>query len=138
MGWIKRNLFFVIGGSIALVLLGGAGFYIYQGWSRNSQAADNLATIYGTLKTLSDKKPGPGTNNTEIARDQQKQILDWMTNAENYFQPIAPIPPGVVTSESFAAALRRTVAQLNKEAQNASVSLPPQYDFSFDAQRQLM
>ncbi len=138
MGWIKRNLFFVIGGGIALVLLGGAGFYIYQGWSRNAQAQDSLTTIYGTLKQLADQKPGPGTNNTEIARDQQKQVFNWMSSAGSYFQPVAPIPPSPVTSESFAAALRRTVAQLNKEAESAGVPLPPQYYFSFDAQRPLM
>jgi hypothetical protein len=138
MGWIKRNLFFVIGGGIALVLLGGAGYYIYQGWSNNSQASDKLTETYSTLKTLADQKPGPGTHNTEIARDQQGQLLDWMNSSSNYFQFVPPIPPAPVTSETFAAALRRTVAQLNNEAQSASVSLPPQYYFSFDAQRPLM
>jgi hypothetical protein len=138
MGWIKRNLFFVIGGGIALVLLGGAGFYIYQGWSNNSAASDKLNEIYSSLKQLADQKPGPGANNTEIAKDQEKQILDWINSAGNYFQPIPAIPSGEVTSETFAAALRRTVAQLNKDAQSASVSLPPQYDFSFAAERPLM
>jgi len=138
MGWIKRNLFFVIGGGIALVLLGGAGYYIYQGWSNNSQAADKLTGTYTTLKSLADQKPGPGKNNTEIARDQEQQLLDWMNSSSNYFQLVPPIPPGPVTSETFAAALRRTVAQLNKDAESASVSLPPQYYFSFDAQRPLM
>jgi hypothetical protein len=87
---------------------------------------------------LADKKPGPGANNAEIARDQQKQILDWLNSAQTYFQPVDPIPPGIVTSETFAAALRRTVAQLEKDAQGASVALPPDYYFSFDAQRPLM
>jgi hypothetical protein len=141
MGWIKRNLFFVIGGAVALVLLGGSGFYIYQGWSRNSEATIKLNESYDTLKELADKKPGPGNdkiNNTEIAKDQEKQIRDWIAASGNYFQPIPAIPPNAVTSESFAAAMRRTVDQLQRDADSASVALPPKYDFSFAAQRQLM
>lgn len=137
MGWIKRNLFFVIGGIIALILLGASGFYIYQGWSRNAEASDKLNEIYTTLNTLAQANPSPGNdtiNNTEIAKDQQGQLHDWMVSAGNYFQPIAPIPADSVTSESFAAALRRTVDQLQKDAKSASVALPPNYDFSFAAQ----
>lgn len=141
MGWIKRNLFFVIGGLIALGLLGGSGFYIYQGWSRNAAASDKLNEIYSTLQTLGQANPGPGndqTNNTEIARSQTQQIRDWILSSGNYFQPIPAIPADSVTSETFASALRRTVAQLQSEATNASVALPPDYDFSFAAQRPLM
>jgi hypothetical protein len=141
MGWIKRNLFFVIGGLIALGLLGGSGFYIYQGWSRNAAASDKLNEIYSTLQTLGEANPGPGNdqiNNTEIARSQTQQIRDWILSSGNYFLPIPAIPPDSVTSETFAAALRRTVAQLQSEATNASVALPPEYDFSFAAQRPLM
>jgi len=141
MGWIKRNLFFVIGGVLALGLLGGSGFYIYQGWSRNSAASDKLNEIYNTLKDLSGKNPGPGNdqnNNTEIARDQEKQVSRWIASSGDYFQPIPAIPQSPVTSETFAAALRRTVAQLQGEADGASVILPPKYDFSFAAERPLM
>lgn len=141
MGWIKRNLFFVIGGAVALVLLGGSGFYIYQGWSRNSTATDKLNESYDTLKKLADEKPGPGNdkiNNTEIAKNQEKQVHDWIVSSGNYFQPVPAIPSGAVTSETFAAALSRTVDQLQRDAESASVALPPKYNFSFAAQRPLM
>ncbi len=141
MGWIKRNLFFVIGGVIALILLGGSGFYIFQGWSRNSAASGTLNEIYTTLNNLARQNPGPGNdtiNNTEIAKDQYKQIRDWIASGSGYFRPIPPIPADSVTSETFAAALRRTVSQLQKEADDASVVLPPKYDFSFAAQEPIM
>jgi hypothetical protein len=137
MGWIKRNLFFVIGGAVALVLLGGSGFYIYQGWSRNSDAAVKLDESYNTLNDLANKKPGPGNDrvdNTEIAKTQEMQIRDWITSSGDFFQSIPAIPPKSVSSESFAAALRRTVDQLQREADNASVALPPRYNFSFEAE----
>ena len=145
MAWIKRNLFFVIGGILALGLLGAAGFYNYKGWSHNSAAFDKLNQIYGTLRDLTGKKPSPGNDkvdNIAAAREQERKIQDWIRQAAaGYFQPIAPIPntgSNAVSSEEFAGALRRTIDQLQHEAEAASVTLPPQYDFSFKAQRDLV
>jgi hypothetical protein len=142
MAWIKRNLFFVVGGIIALGLLGGAGFYIYKTWNRNATAFTDLNEVVDTLKGLTDKKPQPGndkTDNTQIARDQDKQLQAWLATSAGFFQPIPPIPSGdVVTSEAYAGALRRTIDQLQKEAEAAGVMLPPKYDFSFSAQRTLV
>ena len=59
MGWIKRNLFFAIGGIVALLLLGAAGYYDYASWSQNAAAFDKLNEIYGQLKTLRRRKTRP-------------------------------------------------------------------------------
>jgi hypothetical protein len=141
MGWIKRNLFFVIGGVVALGLLGAGGFYIYKNWTRNSDAAAKLNEIYGTLQSLQQQKPAPGNNkidNTKIAREQNQQLRAWIDGARKYFQAIPSIPLGNVTSEAYAGELRRTVDTLQHEADNAGVTLPPKYDFSFSAQRPLV
>ena len=141
MGWIKRNLFFVIGGVVALGLLGAGGFYIYKDWTRNSEASDKLNEIYGTLKNLQQQKPSPGNSkidNTKIAREQHRQLRVWIDAAGKYFQPIPPIPADNVTSETFAGELRRTVDALQHDAAGAGVALPPKYNFSFSAQQPLM
>jgi len=144
MAWIKRNLFFVIGGILAIGLLGAAGFYNYKGWSHNAAEFDKLNEIYGTLRELTGQKPSPGNehvDNIAAAREQERQIRDWIRQAADYFQPIAPIPNAgnnAVSSEAFAAALRRTIDQLQHEADAASVALPPKYNFSFEAQRSLV
>jgi hypothetical protein len=143
MAWIKRNLFFAIGGAVALLLLGAAAFYDYQGWSHNATAFDKLNEIYATLKQLNDQKPSPGDgkniNNTQTAKDQEHEIRAWVEKAGNYFKPIAPIPSSPeVTSEAYAAALRRMIDQLQHEAEAASVQLPPKYSFSFEAQRSIV
>jgi hypothetical protein len=140
MGWIKRNLFFVIAGVLAVGLLGAACFYGYQGWSRNSAAFDKLNEYYGTLHDLVTQKPSPGNqkiNNTDAARDQERQIRDWISRARKHFAPIAPIPDaggGPVSASLFRAALHRTIDQLQREADAANVMLPPEYDFSFAAE----
>ena len=144
MAWIKRNLFFVIGGMLALGLLGAAGFYNYKGWSHNTAAFNQLNDIYGTLRSVTSQKPSPGNdkiNNIEAAKAQERQMRDWMRQAADYFQPIAPIPnmdTRTVSSQEFAEALRRTIDQLQHEADTASVILPPKYSFSFEAERQLV
>ncbi|MGA2281916.1 MAG: hypothetical protein ABSG80_16620 [Verrucomicrobiota bacterium] len=144
MAWIKRNLLFVIGGILALGLLGAAGFYNYKGWSHNAAAFDKLNGIYSTLRDLIGKKPSPGNDkvdNIKAAKEQEGQVREWVRQAADCFQPIAPIPntgTNAVSSEAFAAALRRTIDQLQHEAEIASVTLPPKYNFSFEAQRSLV
>jgi hypothetical protein len=144
MAWIKRNLFFVVGAIIALALLAGAGIYIFKNWQRNNTALATLNETYSTLQQLNNQNPSPGNdkvNNIEAARQQQQQAAQWIDQAGQYFSPIASIPnpsDGTVTSEAFAAALRRTINQLQHEADNAGISLPPQYGFSFEAERSLV
>jgi hypothetical protein len=142
MGWIKRNLFFVIGGIIALGLLGAAGYYIYASWSRNATADSKLNEIYGQLQNFAQQTPAPGNdkiNNTQIANDQEKELRAWETNAAAHFESIAAIPPGPnVSNAAFADAFRHTIDQLQHEADAAGVMLPPKYDFSFSAQRSLI
>lgn len=141
MIWIKRNLLFVIGGVLALGLLGATALYDYSSWRRNSAAFDRLNEVYNTLRDLTNQKPSPGNdkiNNIEAAKQQEAGIRDWIQQTRKYFQPIAPIPNptnGLISNEMFADALHRTIDQLQHDATNANVSVLPQYSFSFEAQR---
>ncbi|HSY16876.1 MAG TPA: Amuc_1100 family pilus-like protein [Candidatus Acidoferrales bacterium] len=139
MAWIKRNLFFVIGGVVALALLGAAGFYIYTAWTKNAKASDDLREVVGTLKTLVDQKPSPGNDkvdNIKIALDQDKQVKQWVASSAAYFEPIPSIPPaGSVSVANFSGALQNTLKQLHTDADAAGVGLPPNYDFSFASEK---
>jgi hypothetical protein len=144
MAWIKRNLFFVIGATIALGLLAAAGFYDYKNWQGNKNALDQLNQAYSTLQNLNSKNPSPGNdkiNNIRTAGDQEKELRAWIQQAGQYFKPITPVPNpgnGVVTDAQFASARDHTLSQLQAEASDASVTLPPQYGFSFEAERSLV
>ncbi len=141
MAWIKRNLFFTIGGVIALLLLGAAGFYVYKGWSHNRAAWDSLQEGYNSLQTAYNQKPSASQENIEAAKEQEKQIEDWINQAKTHFTSVAPIPnppDGVVTTEAFAGSLRKTIRDMQNEAKDANVALPPDYSFSFAAERNLV
>jgi len=139
MTWIKRNLLFTIVGVLALGALGAIGFYDFTSWRRNSVAFDKLNEVYNTLRELRNHQPSPGNdkiNNIEAAKQQEAQLRDWIRQARTHFQPIAPIPNptnGIILDPLFGDALHRTLDQLQREAANANVTVPPQYSFSFQA-----
>jgi len=139
MDWIKRNLYFLIGGLAALGLMGWAGWYLYSKMSENTGVREELTAAYAELDRLNREKPHPGNrtvDNIKSAKEQQQQVKDLMTKARDYFKPIPAIPDTPkVDSQEFTAALRRTIDQLQKQATNSSVILPPNYSFSFEAQK---
>ncbi len=149
MSWIKRNLLFVLGSAVALALMVGAGVFNYSRWKLNADDRDKFNAQYAELERLNNANPNPGSekvNNIAAANDQRLQLQQFLTNACKYFERIPAIPNSTnVTSEEFAAALRQTVVQLLRDAETASVILPPKnpttgapYYFSFEAERPLV
>jgi hypothetical protein len=143
MSWIKRNLYFLIGGIVAVALLGVAGFYFYSKWSLKNESQEKLDAAYADWERISNLNPSPGNdkvNNIQLARDQRAEVNKTIAKVQKFFAPISPIPNpenGPVTKEEFASSLRRTIDQLQKEASSGGVTLPPRYDFSFQAERNL-
>lgn len=138
MDWIKRNLYFLVGGAVALALMGMAGWFLYSKWEANNAEMQKLDADYAELQTLSSENPHPGSgkvDNTRIARAQQEELEALIQKAKAKFERIPPIPDVPQPTESdFAAALSRTIDKLQKAATNASVALPANYRFSFEAQ----
>lgn len=145
MSWIKRNLYFLIFGVIALVLLGLSGWYFYSQYARNNEILAKLTDQYQTLQKLNTEKPHPGSgevDNIQAAKNQRAQLTNYLAQARKYFERIPPIPnTNKVASQDFTAALRRTLDQLQRDAAASSVLLPPEgggYSFSFAAEKQRM
>ncbi len=143
MDWIKRNLFFVIGAIVALVLLVGAGFYTWTGWSHNAKALEDINAKYEELKRLTNLNPNPGSgklDNVKTAKEQQKTLQDLIARVAKQLEAIPSIPaeaqPTNITAEAFAQGLSTTIHRLQNEATNAGVILTPRYNFSFEQQSQ--
>ncbi len=144
MSWIKRNLYFLVGGVVAVALLGLAGWYCYSKWQLNNENLTELDKAYENWKRIIGGPTNPGNeqvNNIEIAREQQKAVRAKVREVQKYFVPISPIPNparGAVSKEDFYSALRSTILQLQKDAANSGVTLTqPGYYFSFEAEKRL-
>ena len=143
MSWVKRNLYFLVGATVAVLLLGLAGFYFYRNYSLNNGNLQRLQDAYSQLDHLIRADPNPGNDkvdNIAIARAQRTQAAAEIGKVQKHFLPIPPIPNPtnkVVAKEEFASALRRTFEELNNAASAASVTMPPHYSYTFEAERQL-
>ncbi len=142
MSWIKRNLLFVIGGGVVLLLLGLAGWYLYAEWTLDSEKTTSLDAAYNELKRIADLPVNPGNDkvdNIANAREYQGKVRSFIGATTSLFTPVSAIPPGTnVTAADFSGAFRYTITELTRNAAAASVTLQPKYDFSFDAQRPLV
>lgn len=139
MDWIKRNLYFLIFSVVAVVLMGLAGWFLYSKWDLNSDIMGKLNADYENLRTLNNAKPHPGfgqVDNIKAAKEQEQQLKDLIKVSTQFYQRIPPIPdvPKPTDSE-FSTALSRTIDRLQHDATNASVALPANYNFSFEAQK---
>jgi hypothetical protein len=137
--WIKRNLIFVIGGVVALGLLGLAGWYNYAGWQRNVGEREKLNAAYEELKRLSTQTPHPGdgkkVDNIKVAQEQEREARQFGGKLGQHLRRIPALPEGTnVAGKDFSFALQQTIVELQREATNSSVILPPKYKFSFEAQ----
>lgn len=137
MDWIKRNLLFVIGSVVALVLMGLAGFYLWTGMAKNDEALTKLNESYGTLKSLNDQRPHPGdekTDNVKAAKEQEAAVHGFISKTSKVFQQAPAIPASAnVDSGALAAAMRQTVDQMRKDASSRGVQIVTNYHFSFTA-----
>jgi len=143
MSWIKRNLIFLIGALVAVLLMGAAGWYLYTQWQTYDENRDKLNKDYSDLDTLNKQNPHPGAgeiNNITNAQGQAKEWLALGDQARHKFERIPAIPDqSQITDQAFSAALSRTISQLQRDATNSSVALlTPGYSFSFEAQNSKM
>ena len=137
MAWIKRNLFFAISGLVALVLIGAGGWYLFTKMALNKATQAQLEEAYSTLDGLSQKQVG----DPKVAEQQIQQLRDIGQKFRGQFKSVSPIPyttnVAMITSAQFATTLQVTIDQLQRAAAVASVDLPQQYAFSFQAEKSL-
>jgi len=137
MAWIKRNLFFAISGLVALILIGAGGWYLFSKMGLNKATQAQLEEAYSTLDGLIQKKVG----DPKVAEQQIQQLREISQKFRAQFKSVPPIPyttnVALITSAQFATTLQVTLDQLQRAAAVASVDVPQQYGFSFQAERSL-
>ncbi|MFO1457912.1 MAG: Amuc_1100 family pilus-like protein [Verrucomicrobiota bacterium] len=133
MGWVKKNLGFVIGLAVAVVLL-GAGVWYSLGTMGDSNAADgDLQAKKGQLDELVKREVYPDQANIQLARDEEQRVNAFILDARKKFA-LRQLPENL-DNAAFKSLLESKIAELSREAERAGVKLPDKYNFTFEEQR---
>ncbi|MDQ6632117.1 MAG: Amuc_1100 family pilus-like protein [Verrucomicrobiota bacterium] len=124
MPWIKRHLFFVVLASVALVLSGVAGFFLFTKMKQNSQVREKLNAQVEELKSVYNNKPFPNPENLAAAQAEKKRVKAFIDNARTLFSPPPSFPK--TNDRGFIELLNNTIAELKGEASKSGVTLPLQ------------
>jgi hypothetical protein len=141
MAWIKRNLFFLIGSLIALALMVVGIFYLLGQINDENQVTEEIQKQYEELSRLAKQNPHPGNNkvdNIKTAKEQDIALREYIKKERAIFQPIDSIPDtstNKISNADFARELRNTVSELRRSADASACKLPPDYYFTFEAQK---
>jgi len=136
MAWIKRNLYFLIGTLIALGLMGYGCYVLMTKIAEEKKVVEDITAQFAEKERLGGLNPSADDKNIKAAKDQQATLLAYLAKVHDRFQRIAPIPDSPkVGNEEFAQALRTTLDQLTNAAGQQSVFLPPDYSFTFAAEK---
>lgn len=138
MEWIKKNLTIVLGGVVALVLVGGAGFYLYSRMQAASMHDAAITESKQKLETLYNQAPFPSPENTEAASKAQEKLETLLKEVDRFYPISEMSSTNVMSNGEFKLRLIQTIAELQRHAQSANVNLPTNFNFSFTKQYQLM
>jgi hypothetical protein len=126
----------VIGGVVALALLGFAGFYLFTKIQQDQAVTEELSAATQKLETLAKRDPYPNPENIKSAKDEAKRLQSFLGEVEKHFAP-APYP-AELDNKNFRTYLDNTRSQLLADAQKAGVEVPTNYWFTFGAQKGAM
>lgn len=136
MRWLKRNLVLVIGGLVALGLLGLAGYFLFIKIKQNDDVTAQLDVSTAELKRLVNRDPHPGTaqvKNIAAAKDEHIKVKAFLDQVKSHFSP--PPSTNQLSSREFRALLDNTVNELRRGAEASGVQVEKDYWFTFAAQK---
>lgn len=127
MAWVKRNLGLVIGGVIALALLGVAGFYFWGNYKRDQEITQQLDETTEKFKGLLNRPLHPGgeggkVNNIELVKQENKRLEDFLKEVRARFGK-REIPTNI-SNRDFRALLDNTIHELQRQADALGITVP--------------
>jgi hypothetical protein len=134
MAWVKRNLGLVIGGVVALALLGVAGFYFWSNYQRDLEITAQLDETTERFKGLLSRPLHPGgdgarVDNIELVRDENKRMEDFLHDIRERFGQ-RDIPTNI-SNRDFRALLDNTIFDLQRSAEALGITVPGNKDYWF-------
>src|SRR5258705_313783 len=88
MVWIKRNLLLVVGGLVALILIGFGTYLVLGGLARNKQLTEEIEATRNRANTLYDANPFPSQTNITTAKTEIESLRSGIARAHKHFTPV--------------------------------------------------
>ncbi len=139
MNWVKSNIGLVVGGVVALALMGVAGWFLYTQMEAEKRAEANLDTGLSNLKSLLTRDPHPGDpdrgvdNIGAVQAEQEKVEKTLLGPLRSLFKPF-DVPEDLDTFK-FKSLLEERIAVMQRAARESGTGLPKEgdskYSFSF-------
>ena len=133
MAWIKRNLLFVVGLAVSVVLLGVGVFYLLGTLQDAEAASAELQATNDKLDGLVKRPVYPNGKNIEAVKADQQRVEAFKARARARFGTIPKSES--LNNASFKSLLEGTILHLSRTAERSGVKLPEKYDFTFGEQR---
>src|SRR5947208_171559 len=87
MPWIKRNLIFVLGLAVGVLLIAGAVYYTLNILKDNENLTNDFKQNLSDLQAMQNKTPAPSEENIQSAKKQQEQMREFVRDFRLLFSP---------------------------------------------------
>lgn len=129
----------VVGGAVALALLGVAIFFLMKQMGQYGAVSEELDGATENFRQILDRKNHPGggkINNIELAKKDHERLVALVGQVRNEFGPAESKTN--LTNREFRALLDTTITRLQRESDRKGIQLPDgnkDYWFTFNSQK---
>jgi hypothetical protein len=136
MDWIKKNTTLVISIVVALVAVGGAGYYLMEKMGESADISAKFSAAVQRRDGLINKRPNhPGfvkVDNIKLVNEDFNRLTQFESELVKGFKSTTPVQP---TERDFKQALADTLALIEKEGERSGLTTPTNFNMSFTAQK---
>jgi len=136
MDWIKKNTALVVGIVVAVIAMGGAGYYLYASMGKSTEATALLDSAVQRRNALVQKRPNhPGfekVDNIKRTKQDHARLLDFKSELSRGFKATTPVEP---TERGFKRALAAVMEEIEAEGERSGLTVPTNFNLSFTAQK---
>jgi hypothetical protein len=129
----RQTTFFLGGGLLALLLVGGFGYVLLSGYQRNAKVSEQLNAAVREFERLNHRTPSITEENIEAARTEQRRVAAAVAELRRYFGAMGGLT-NLDTAE-FKFLLTATIDRLDRLADRQEVRIPANFGYTFANQR---
>jgi hypothetical protein len=121
----------VASGFVALLLCGGAGYFVFEQFTAESNAVTSLQEISSKIKQLQAKPASPTDAHLKEITDQRETVAAKIEELRNAMRQI-DLPAPTISPEDFPKSLNQKVREFTERAGKEGVQIPPDFSLGFE------